>query len=170
MTSRCLYLTHQYHQPKQVKQVLASIQTNPKGPINSINSAHSQLESSCGIALAKKISLDKARANKVTHRKPPPTDTDRHTIFLLGTPEATWAFHSSLYPLSRLFVSSSACTQPSHIHLLLSMMSLFSNLKGFMSPSKPSSANGDNHLNNEDKMSRGLKRKADPYDLVDGEG
>jgi len=49
------------------------------------------------------------------------------------------------------------------------MMSLFSNLKGFMSPSKPSSANGDNHLNNEDKMSRGQKRKADPYDVVPDE-
>ncbi|KAK8879020.1 hypothetical protein PGQ11_000314 [Apiospora arundinis] len=49
------------------------------------------------------------------------------------------------------------------------MSALFSNLKGFMSPSKPSSANGDNHLNNEDKMSRGQKRKADPYDVVPDE-
>ncbi|KAK7943668.1 uncharacterized protein PG986_012781 [Apiospora aurea] len=46
------------------------------------------------------------------------------------------------------------------------MSTILSNLKGLMSPSKPSSVNGDNHLNNEDKMSRGLKRKADPYDVV----
>ncbi|KAK8069073.1 hypothetical protein PG994_005689 [Apiospora phragmitis] len=46
------------------------------------------------------------------------------------------------------------------------MSTIFSNLKGLMSPSKPSSVNGDNHLNNEEKMSRGQKRKADPYDVV----
>lgn len=51
------------------------------------------------------------------------------------------------------------------------MSTLLSNLKGFMSPSKPTPVNGDSQLNNEDKMSRGLKRKADPYDVVaDEEG
>ncbi|KAK7928833.1 hypothetical protein PG985_005831 [Apiospora marii] len=51
------------------------------------------------------------------------------------------------------------------------MSTILSNLKGFISPSKPSSASGDNHLNNEDKMSRGQKRKADPYGVVvDEEG
>ncbi|KAK8131535.1 chromo domain-containing protein [Apiospora sp. TS-2023a] len=49
------------------------------------------------------------------------------------------------------------------------MSTFLSTVKGFMSPSKPTPANGNSHLNNEDKMSRGLKRKADPYDVVDGE-